>query len=155
MNADDLSDVSNAELYKLWSRTMRELRRRGLVRSSNNPVADIAERLAADRLGASLVAQSVRGYDAVDVNGIRYQVKSRRLTPENSSRQLSFIRNLDAHEFDFLVIVLFDEILAMLGMWKLPHSLVTSYARWSPHVNGHILRADDRVLADPEVERLL
>ncbi len=152
---NELQDLTDTELYELWSRTMRELRRRDLVRSSNNPVADIAERLAADRLGATLVGQSQAGYDAIGADGTRYQIKSRRLTPENPSRQLSFIRNLDKQPFDYLVVVLFDELLAVLGMWKLPHSIIAKHARWSGHVNGHILRADDRVLADPAVQRLV
>src|SRR6266508_5786826 len=121
---NELRHLTDTELYELWSRTMRELRSRKLVRSNNNPVADIAERLAADRVGATLVGQSQAGYDAIGPDGTRYQIKSRRLTPENPSRQLSPIRNLDRQQFDYLMVVLFDELLAVLGMWKLPHGII-------------------------------
>ena len=52
---------------------------------------------------------SNRSIDAVDSNGIRYQIKGRRMTRYNNSLQLSAIRNLNGAHFDFLVGVLFNE----------------------------------------------
>ena len=151
----NLAELDDRALIRLWAAAMRELRTRGLTRSANNPVADYGERLAAEHLGLTLAGKSVRSYDATDADGLRYQIKARRITPENPSRQLSFLRRLDQREFDFLVVVLFDETLDMLGMWKLPHGIIAKYARWDVGTNAHILVASPRVLSDPAVERLV
>ena len=41
--------------------------------------------------------------------GRKFEIKGRRPTPENSSRQLSALRDLDEKPFNFLVGILFDE----------------------------------------------
>lgn len=104
-----LSAESAPALLALYSAIVEELHGRGLVRSTNNPVGDYAEYLTARAFGLSLAGNSSIGYDAVSDDGIRYQVKSRRLTPRNSSRQLSAIRGLESGSdpFDFLVGILF------------------------------------------------
>jgi hypothetical protein len=146
--------LSDQDLVALWAATMTELRRRELVRSSNNPVADIAESLAAKMLGLTLEGQSTAGYDAVDDSGVRYQIKARRLTAHNTSRQLSFLRNLDSQPFDVLLALIFDDGLQLQEMWKIPHSVIHKYARWSAHANAHILTVRGPLLLDPAVERI-
>ena len=42
---------------------MDEMRRRGMIRSANNPVADRAERVVADLYGVEPVGGSNKGYD--------------------------------------------------------------------------------------------
>jgi hypothetical protein len=49
---------------------------------------------------------SAAGHDATDGADTRYQVKGRRLTRHNASRQMSAIRNLDQTPFDQLAGVL-------------------------------------------------
>lgn len=75
---------------------MRELRDRGLIRSSNNPVADLAEGYVAGRLGLTLATTVTAGYDAAAPDGTRYQVKGRRMTAVNQRRAFGFLRNLSA-----------------------------------------------------------
>jgi hypothetical protein len=65
-----------------------ELLSQGVVRSTNNPVADYSEYLTARAFGLTLVASSSIGYDAIGEDDVRYQVKARRLTARNTSRQL-------------------------------------------------------------------
>lgn len=143
----NLKELDDRALVVLWADAMRELRQRGLVRSANL-VGDYGERLAAERLGLTLVGKGARGHDATADAGTRYQIKARRLTPENRSRRLG-ISNLD---FDVLVIVLFDEQMNLLGMWKLDRATVTRYAR--PRDGAHVLVASPSVLADPAVEQV-
>ena len=79
-------------LLKAYAQILRELRRRNLIRSTNNPVADIAETLVALALKLKLVEGSTTGHDAINpADGLRYEIKGRRITSENKSRQLSFI----------------------------------------------------------------
>lgn len=129
------------------------MRSRGLVRSSNNPVADYAERVAAKELGLELAPKVAQGNDATS-GGRRYQIKSRRLTAHNKSRQLGVVRKLQAREFDELIAVLFDEDLRLLEMWRVPHDAVAEYARWVPTLNGHRIHVKPPLTDDPRVERL-
>jgi hypothetical protein len=134
---------------------MVELLRRGLVRTANNPVADYAEYLVAQRLNATLASSSTSGYDAISADGTRYQIKARRLTRERASRQLSVLRNLDADSFDVLVIVLFGRSFELTGMWAVPIEVVRTNAVYRSHVNGHVLHARATLLDDPRVTRLM
>jgi hypothetical protein len=146
--------LTDDEVPQLWARCMKELRDRGLIRSSNNPVADIAERLAAEALNLTLAPAVSQGYDAVDAGGRRYQIKSRRLTAHNKSRQLGVIRKMELREFDFLVAVLFDENLAVLEMWLIPQAVVAEFGKWVPTLNGHRVHAQGGLLADSRVRRV-
>ena len=70
--------------------------------------------------GWKLQNNSSSGYDATDANGIRYQIKCRRITPRNPSRQLSFIRNLPDIPFDILAGVLLNENFKVLRAVLVP-----------------------------------
>ena len=65
-----------------YARIVDELLSQGVVRSTNNPVADCSEYLTARAFGLTLVASSSIGYDAIGEDDVRYQVKARRLTAE-------------------------------------------------------------------------
>lgn len=156
MNADGsaLASLDDEALVRLWADAMGELRKRGLVRSANNPVADLAERAAADQLGLTLQSKSNRGYDAVDSLGRRYEIKARRVTGANRSRQLSPLRNLDERHFDFLVAVIYDENLHLDELWKIPVDHVLACATYRPYVNAHIAHAKGAML-EPPAERIV
>lgn len=113
MAPEDLRALSVRDLLGLWAAIMRELRDRGLIRSSNNPVADLAEGYVAGRLELTLATTVTAGYDAAAPDGTRYQVKGRRMTAVNQRRAFGFLRNLPAREFDFLALVTFEEDFAV------------------------------------------
>lgn len=98
-----------AELLAGYGAIMGELRRREIVRSANGPVSDYAELLFCETFGWKCENNSAAGYDASDRQGVRYQIKARRLTRYNSSCQLSAIRNLEKKPFDHLAGLLVDE----------------------------------------------
>jgi hypothetical protein len=151
MQPVDLSAASVRELLALFAGVMRELRTRGLVRSANNPVADLAESYVADRLRLTLAGTVTAGYDASAPDGKRYQVKARRLTSANRARQFGFIRNLPAQEFDYLALVTFAEDFEVASLHVLPHATVMRHARFTPHTNAWRIGLTRTVLADPEV----
>jgi hypothetical protein len=151
----DMTTLSNEDVFRLWAGALSELRRRGLTRTADSPVGGYGELLVAQRLGLELAGNAVAAFDAIDkTDGSRYQIKSRRVKPGAKSPQLSAIRNLHHEGFDYLVVVVFEEDLAVRGMWKLPIEVVREHATYRKHVNAHILYARDAVLADPRVERL-
>jgi hypothetical protein len=148
------ADTAHGELLALWAEIMAELRRRNLVRTANNPVADYAEHLVSERLGLTLQGNSNAAYDAIAPDGTRYQIKSRRMTRHRPSRQLGAIRNLDAHGFDVLAIVLFEPTFAVLGIWTVPYDVVHEHAVYKSHVNAHVLHARPALLNDPRVKKI-
>jgi hypothetical protein len=77
----NLKAMSHQELFTLFADIGVELRERGLCRSGNSPVADLAEVLVARALGLELATNSTAGYDAKDEAGTRYQIKARRQVP--------------------------------------------------------------------------
>lgn len=149
-----LSAESAPTLLALYSAIVEELHGRGLVRSTNNPVGDYAEYLTARAFGLSLAGNSSIGYDAVSDDGIRYQVKSRRLTPRNSSRQLSAIRGLEPESdpFDLLVGILFSADFEVLRAALVPVAVVRQLAVRNDYVNAWRLMLRDSVWAMPGVE---
>lgn len=133
---------------------MRELRNRGVTRTANNPVADVAdvaESLVADALGLTLATGSTVGHDAVDSEGMRYQIKARRLTGKNTSRQMSTLRRLNDASFEYLVGVLFNEDFSVHRACLAAHSCVLTRSAYGKHVNGHRFHLRDEVWDDPLV----
>jgi hypothetical protein len=139
----DLVDLKTIELLRLYTDLLKELTNRGIVRSTNNPVAGVAEYLVVRALGLERAPQSTKGYNAVDDEKLKYEIKSRRLTEKNPSRMLSAIRECESGHFDFLVGVLFNEDFSLYKACLIPHPIVLKEARFRDHVNAHILELDD------------
>ncbi len=136
----NLKDMDEQTLLHLYSDLMDELRDRELIRSSNNPVADYAEKVAVETLHLERAGKEAKGYDAIDGH-IKYQVKGRRITRHNNSRQLGVIRNLDEKLFDFIVAIIFNEDFSIKEIWKIPHQFIKENSRYSKIQNGHIFIA--------------
>lgn len=142
------------ELLSLYASVMEELMERKVVRTSNNPVADYAEYLVARKMNFKLAPNSTSGYDASDESGVRYQIKGRRITAHNKSRQLGVIRKLDQDTFDYLIAVVFDRSFDVLAVYQIPRQIISLYSRFSVHVNGHILQLRGEILNDKMVKNL-
>jgi hypothetical protein len=92
MSAKATELMSIRDLLQTYCDVMEEFRKREILRSSNNPVADFSELLFCTAFGWNREGASAAGFDAICSRGLRYQIKGRRLTLNNPSRQLSFIR---------------------------------------------------------------
>lgn len=154
MESPDLAGLSVGDLLGLFAATMRELKGRGVIRSANNPVADLAEGYVAERLGLTLANSVTAGYDALAPDGTRYQVKGRRVTAANKQRQFGFLRNLPAQEFDYLALVTFGEDFTVRSLYLLPHETALRYARYVEHVSAWRVALTKAVLADPAVRKV-
>ncbi len=146
----DLEHLQPRDLFTLFSRILVEMRRRGILRSTNNPVADYAEWLVCSALSLELAQKSSR-YDAKDSQGRRYEIKGRRLTRQNPSRQLSAIRDLDAKHFDFLAGVLFAEDFTVQKACLIPHEVVARFAIFQEHVRASRLLLRDSLWSEAGV----
>ncbi|MBY0380959.1 MAG: hypothetical protein K2W78_03435 [Xanthobacteraceae bacterium] len=125
---------------------MDELRARGVVRTSNNPTGDLAETLFCKAFGWRQAGNSNRSIDAVDdKTGQTFQIKGRRLTAPNGSRQLSAIRELDNGGFDFVAAVLFDREYKVLRAALVPHAIILGGARFVQRTNSSKFMLRDEV----------
>ena len=149
-----LDGATPGELLALYARILDGLLARGVVRSTNNPVADYSEYLTARALNLRLVANANIGFDAISEDDVRYQVKARRLTARNGSRQLGFIRGLDLPDdpFDFLVGILFESDFRVHRAAVIPMEIVRARAARVDYVNGWRFILADGVWALPGVE---
>ncbi|MBU1447546.1 MAG: hypothetical protein KKF58_04470 [Gammaproteobacteria bacterium] len=152
MSPVDYSKKTVTELLATHSKVLDELKQRQVIRSKNNPTGDYAEWLVASKLGLVLEKNSAKGFDARDLQGLRYQIKGRRVTSGNKSTQLGVIRDLEGKDFDFLVAVVFDENWQVHSAAKIPHQVVSLFATYRPHVNGHIMHLRPSVFDNPLVE---
>jgi hypothetical protein len=151
-----LAAFSDKHLLHLYCDLMEELRNRKIVRSGNNPVSDYGEKTVAEKMNLELSEGSNKGYDALDPKtGTRYQIKSRRVTKHNQSKQLGVIRNLEEKLFDYLVAVIFNEYLIPVELWQIPIEIISEYAKYSKHQNGHILIMSGDILRDGRIKKLL
>jgi len=142
---DFLAQHSTDKLLKLHSEIGNMLRSRGVVRSSNNPVGDLSEYLFCNAFDWSQEANSKASIDATDKQGLTYQIKGRRLTAHNRSRQLSALRNLSEKSFDFLAGVLFNEDYSIYRAILIPIDIVLNNSRYSKHVNAHLFVLRDEI----------
>ena len=78
--------------------------------------------------------------------GNRYQIKGRRRTQRNKSRQLSFIRDLDG--FDTLAAILFGERFDVAGAALNPKGVVRERCKYVSHTNGYRFMLTDDVWED-------
>ncbi len=135
----ELAEMSKLELLQFHSDAIAELRRRGVVRTKDNPIGGYAEWLVCKRLGLEQVqGVAQKSFDACDSNGKRYQIKGRR--SEANSVAFSPNRKLDQHGFDFLIAVIFHENYSVRLAVKVPYAEVCKVARYARWVNGHVPR---------------
>jgi hypothetical protein len=140
------------ELLKLYADVVRELRSRGVVRSSNNPVADYAEWLFCHAFGwERMKNQSFKGIDAVQLERT-YQIKSRRLTIENLVPQSGIMRDTDKKAFDFLSAAVFNEDFSLLRAAILPFDVYMKRRQYSKASKGWFVMVGADILHEPDVQ---
>ncbi|WJX99865.1 hypothetical protein [Curtobacterium sp. 458] len=100
------ADLSIRQLLAASVAVIDELLRRGLVRTRNAPLGDLAETIALRAYGGVLAPNSEKSYDLLTDDGRRIQVKARLVDPaDRRSQQFSAFRSWD---FDVAVFVLLD-----------------------------------------------
>jgi hypothetical protein len=84
--------------------------------------------------------------DALDADGMRYQIKCRRLETPAGSRQLGFIRRLPDKPFDQLAAVLLDGKFRVLRGALIPYEVVEPRATYVDSVKAWRFMLRDSVL---------
>lgn len=133
-----LVQMSTLDLLQAFAWIIDELRRRGLVRTMNNPVSDYSEWLVSSRLGLQLRGNSRSGYDAERPDGAKYQIKGRRVRGATKIVQLSALRNLRQRPFDYLIAVVFEPGFTVRHAMLIPYDVVVEKSRYQAHTNSHM-----------------
>ncbi|MDQ3739722.1 MAG: hypothetical protein M3320_02790 [Actinomycetota bacterium] len=149
MTSIDLQRLSVRELLALWASSLRELRERGIVRTFNNPIGDIAEELVAQHYGGERGSFSQKTWD-VRAGEELLQVKALRRTGTRTRRNLSPIRSDDG--YTAVIVVVFTEDLRVDYAVRIPREVVNELFVRRPHVNGRIIHLGRRLLEHPLVE---
>jgi hypothetical protein len=136
-------------MLALWANALRELRKRGVVRTFNNPIGDIAEELVALHYGGERGSFSQKPWD-VRVGDELLQVKALRRTGVRTRRNLSPIRSDDGDTA--VVVVIFTEDLRVEQALRIPREVVNEMFVPRSHVNGRIIVMGRRLLEHPAVE---
>jgi hypothetical protein len=147
----NLSDLAPLALLALHAQVADELRARGITRSANNPTGDLAEYLFCKAFSWSQAGNSHANIDAIGPDGTRYQIKGRRMTRHNKSRQLSAIRDLQGAHFDFLAGVLFAEDYTVQRAALIPYAVAVATASFVKRTNSHRFMLRDEVWHAPGV----
>lgn len=148
---DRLKSLSVVELLVFHAQIGEELRDRGVVRSANNPTGDLAEYLFCRAFGWQQAPNSERGYDAIGPDGIRYQIKGRRIHRRNKSRQLSAIRDIESGHFDVLAGALFDDDFNVVKAALVPIAFVVERSTYIARTNSNKFMLRDEVWTAPGV----
>lgn len=146
-----LAALSVPRLLSNYAAILDELRRREVVRTANNPLSDFAELLFCRAFGWTIAGNSAAGYDAKDAAGIRFQIKARRITVHNGSRQMSAIRSLDKDPFDQLAGVLMDSEFRVMRAVLIPVDIVRARSKHVVHTNSWKFLLKDEVWSLPGV----
>ncbi|WIB65815.1 hypothetical protein [Curtobacterium sp. MCBD17_040] len=92
------------ELLAGYAATLDELNARGIVRTRNPPLGDLAETLALRTYGGALEKNSAKSWDLVTDDGTTMQVKARLLDrADKSSQTFSAFRSFTFHVALFLL----------------------------------------------------
>ena len=150
---DNLKQLTPPELLKLHAQVSEELRGRGVVRSSNNPTGDLAEYLFCRAFGWKQAGNSHPNADATGPDGTTlYQIKGRRWTLHNKSRQLGALRGLPDGGFHFLAAVLFAPDYSVDRAAIVPHATVHTNSVFVSHTNSWKFMLRDVVWTWPNVQ---
>ncbi len=121
----DIKTLPPLDLIRLQTQIMDELAVRDIVHNPTQPVGDYATYLACKAFDLKREPPSTSGYDACDDEGLRYQIKFKRLMSTTDTRQLNAIKGLEQKKFDFLIGVLFQADMSIYRAALIPFDTVT------------------------------
>lgn len=145
----DLSQLTNRELLDAWTGSLDVLHERGVIRTYNNPIGDIAEELVARHYGGTRGAFDQAAWDVV-VGDELLQVKAcRRATPKTS---LGFSPIRHREGYTALILVVFSARMHVEQAWRIPRETINELAWFNSHVNGWKIGLTAKLTGRPEVE---
>ncbi|MFC5500673.1 DUF6998 domain-containing protein [Lysinimonas soli] len=138
-DGDPLPGLSIGELLTTYRHVLASLRARGMVRTNNAPIGDLAEYCAAIVYDGLLAPNSEKSYDLVAEDGRRIQVKVRVI--RSDTRPTAAFSPLRSFRFDAAVFLLVnDESGRVETAMELSAAEVQEVGKYREHTNGTVLR---------------
>jgi hypothetical protein len=145
----DLTTYTTRELLKLWAAIMRELLRRDVVRTANNPIGDIAEAVVTEHYDGQRQSFSNSGWDVTTPSGERLEVKGIRLTDSRTRANLSPIPATST--YTHVIIVVFDADLRITESLRMRRSAVERIFSPRKKDGARIIRLSTKLRNDVDV----
>jgi len=135
----DPKEFAVGELLQAYASILRELRRRGLVRTNNAPIGDLAEYACLLVYGGELAPNSEKSYDIAAADGRRIQVKVRNI--RDDTRASSVFSPLRSFGFDACVFLLVDDLRgSVIAAYEWSNADVQAHGKHREHTNGTVVR---------------
>ena len=152
----ELQEVSDIELINLYSKIIRELKKRGVVRTKNI-IGDLGEHLAIfhhnntpglPKLQAT--PPGTQNVDALSRKGDRYSVKatSGRLTSVFYGLNDSNSKEPETQKFEYVVLVLFNEDFELHQIVEITWLQFLKFKRWHKTLRGWNISVTKDLLAE-------
>jgi hypothetical protein len=127
------------EILHVYTSLLGELRRRGLVRTNNAPIGDLAEFACAAYYEGELAPNSEKSYDLLAADGRRVQVKVRNVREDtHTSATFSSIRSTD---FDVCVFILANPSTHVIeAAYEWTADEIRAHGRFTSHTNSTLIR---------------
>lgn len=146
----DPSERTTSQLLGDWAAIMRELADRNVIRTNNNPLGDIAELVVANHVGGERGSFSQAGWDVITPDGEKVQVKALREVPGKKRTNFSPVGDSD---YDFVVLVIFDENFRVTQALRLDRELVEEV--FDENSKGQrIIRWSKKLASNPKVRSI-
>jgi len=102
---------------------------------------EVGELLVCHQLGLKLVLDSrSEGFDAVDKDGLRVQIKTRRSESEGLPRDAGRTSRFSKHEFDYALLALLDHKYQLCEIWRADYNklkpIIEGQKRRSPNLSS-------------------
>jgi len=144
------SQRTTPQLLEDWAAIMRQLRDRGIIRTNNNPVGDIAEAIVAEHYAGQRAPFSQKNWDVLIATGERIEVKGIRQLKGGSRR--SNVSPIRGSDYDSMVIVLLDDDFKVTEGLRIPRAVVEELFAHNDHVNGVVVKVSAALRLHPGVE---
>lgn len=142
---DEMTTETNESIDELWLQFNQYANKLAeALGRSKNIVGEYAEYIAYRMYGGELLNVSTASADIRTEEGTTYQVKARKSSIETTL--LSVIRSWD---FDYLVVILFDENGFLTKALQVPVKVAKEYGRFHKQMNGYVISTTKEFLNDP------
>ena len=112
-------------LNLIYNETIEGLKELGVIRTNGLPPGEYAEWLVCRELGLEQHHDpSNKSYDAIDKDGIRYQIKCRHFNGAAGNRIIGMTKGND---YDFLIVIYLSKEFDVVEAWKIPYSIAAEY----------------------------
>lgn len=135
----DLAQATARELMQIESQIIKQLLHRGLVRTRNKPIGDLAEAAVAKAFNGELARNSKASFD-ISVGDKRIQVKALQVYEGRPKSEFQFSAFREPFGFDTCVFVVFDDAADIQLAFEVSVENIKKLRRFDKHTNSFKVR---------------